>query len=284
MKLYIIPLLLLIFTASCGNSDDVNENEQENLAAQTFLNVSYAPDLQQTADIYLPANRKSATTKTIILIHGGGWSDGDKSELTPAVPTLQAQFPEFAIVNMNYRLGSAQSPGFPKQIQDIQQLIAHLKQAPYQISNEYALLGTSAGAQLALLYGYKYDNNDDIKAIISIIGPTDFTDPNYFSSPLFNTALAPLVGLHTYQNNPEIYAAASPALHVDAGSPPTAMFMGDQDPLVPATQGPLLQDKLDSFGIQHQLTMYNGGHGNWDQASLADMQQKIGTFVREVMD
>lgn len=277
MKLYAFPLLLLLVTFGCSKSDDVQQ--VENLPAQTLLNVSYGLDSQQLADIYLPAGRMSSTTKTIIVIHGGGWSGGDKSDLSPSISTFQSQFPNRAIVNMNYRLGTTESPGFPKQIQDIQQLTSHLKSSSYQIANEYALVGASAGAHLSMLYSYKYDNANEVKAVVSIVGPTDFTDPNYYNSPLFNSGLQALVGNYTYQNNPEIYMEVSPATHVSAQSPPTAMFMGDQDPLVPASQGPILKAKLDGVSVSNQLTIYNGGHGNWDEASLLDFQQKLVLFI-----
>ncbi len=278
MKFYFIPLLLLFLTASCSNTDE-NVPQVENLVAQTLLNVSYGSDAEQIADIYLPANRMSITTKTILVVHGGGWSGGDKADLSPIITTLQSQFPNRAIVNMNYRLGTTESPGFPKQIQDIEQLIAHLKSSDYQIANQYALVGVSAGAHLSLLYSYKYDSNNEVKAVASIVGPTDFTDPNYNTSPLFNGGLSPLVGAFTYQNNPEIFIEVSPATHVNNQSPPTAMFMGDQDPLVPATQGPILKQKLDNVDVENELTIYNGGHGNWDEPSLINFQQKLIAFI-----
>jgi acetyl esterase/lipase len=43
-------------------------------------NVSYGTDASQKMDIYLPPGRTTAATKAIILIHGGGWSSGDKSD------------------------------------------------------------------------------------------------------------------------------------------------------------------------------------------------------------
>ena len=276
MKLYALPLLLLFLTFGCSNSDDVVEIQ--NLPAQTLLNVSYGTDSEQIADIYLPANRTSAT-KTIILIHGGGWSGGSKADFTAILPEAQAEFPNYAIVNMDYRLGTPQSPGFPKQIQDIETLIAHLKSSSYQISNKYAMIGASAGAHLSMLYAYRYDPQHEVKAVVSIVGPTDFTDPNFVGNPLFTDGLAPLVGNTTFQENPEIYAVVSPVTHVNAQSPPTAMFFGNADPLIPNSQGPILKQKLDQFGVFNEMTYYDGGHGNWDEPSLVNFQQKVIAFI-----
>ena len=276
MKLYALPLLLLFLTLGCSNSDDVVEIQ--NLPAQTLLNVSYGNDSEQIADIYLPAGRTSAT-KTIILIHGGGWSGGSKADFTAVVSEVQTEFPNHAVVNMNYRLGTSQSPGFPKQIQDIEQLIAHLKSSGYQISNKYAMIGASAGAHLAMLYAYRYDPQHEVKAIVNIVGPTDFTDPNFVGNPLFTYGLVPLVGNTTFQENPEMYAEVSLVTHFNAQSPPTAMFFRNADPLIPITQGPILKQKLDQFGVYNEMTYYEGGHGNWDEPSLINFQQKVIAFI-----
>lgn len=276
MKLYALPLLLLFLSFGCSNSDDAIE--VQNLPAQTLLNTPYGNDSEQIADIYLPANRTSAT-KTIIFIHGGGWSGGSKDDFTAAVPVVQAEFPNYAIVNMNYRLGTAQSPGFPKQIQDIEKLISHLKSSSYQISNKYAMIGASAGAHLSMLYAYKYDPQHEVKAVVNIVGPTDFTDPNYVGNPLFTYGLVPLVGSTTFEENPEIYIQVSPVTHVNAQSPPTIMFFGNSDPLIPTSQGAILKQKLDQFGVYNEMTYYDGGHGNWDEPSLINFQQKVIAFL-----
>ena len=38
-------------------------------------------------DIYLPANRSVTATKVIIMIHGGGWTGGDKADFNVMIDT-----------------------------------------------------------------------------------------------------------------------------------------------------------------------------------------------------
>jgi acetyl esterase/lipase len=268
----------MFLTLGCNQSDGNNSNP--NLPARDLFNIKYGSNIEQVMDVYLPAGRTNST-KTIILLHGGGWSGGSKSELNYVVPILKAQFPTYAIVNMNYRLGTAQSPGFPKQIQDIETMISFLKNSDYQISNQYAFIGASAGAHLALLYSYRHDSNHEVKAVCSIVGPTDFTDPAYTSNPLFQYGLMALVGNVNYQQHPEVYIEVSPTAHVTAQSPPTIMFYGGQDPLIPATQGSRLKDKLDAAGVYNDFSLYpNGGHGNWNQQTMVDFQSKLIAFLK----
>jgi acetyl esterase/lipase len=279
MKLHNIPALCLFLTLGCNQSTESSANK--NLPAQDKPNTAYGNDAQQKMDIYLPAGRDE-NTRTIILLHGGGWSGGSKSDLAYFVPMLKSQFPNHAIVNMNYRLGTSASPGFPKQIQDIEKAIAHLQNSNYDISNEYAFIGASAGAHLGLLYAYHHDPKREVKAVVSIVGPADFSDPAYTGNPLFQFGLSSLIGYVNVQQNPEVYLEVSPATHVSAQSPPTAMFYGGQDQLIPASQGPRLKAKLDEYNVYNELHFYpNGGHGNWNSTINADFQAKLIAFLKQ---
>ena len=56
-----LVLFLMIPLYSCSKDDAVEEDFSE---AKTMLNVSYGSNAQQVFDLYLPANRNTATTKT----------------------------------------------------------------------------------------------------------------------------------------------------------------------------------------------------------------------------
>src|SRR5665647_1775326 len=90
-------LLVTVFLSSCRKEPSANEE-------QIIRDLSYGESAQQKMDIYLPDNRSPAATKTIVVIHGGGWVEGDKSEMNPYVDTLRKLIPGYAIVNLNYRL------------------------------------------------------------------------------------------------------------------------------------------------------------------------------------
>ncbi len=280
MKKILIPMMLLYMGLSCNQSEDAPA-PPSNLPAQDLMNVSYGTDPLQKMDVYLPAGRND-DTKVFILVHGGGWSGGSKAEFNYVVPILKSQFPNYAIVNMNYRLATMESPAFPKQIQDIEKVVDHIKSANYNISSNIAFIGASAGAHLSMLYSYKYDTNDDVKAVCTIVGPTDFTDPAYMTNPMFSYGAYYLIGNVNWQENPEIIAEVSPALHVSSDSPPTIMFYGGQDPLIPVTQATRLKEKLDQYGVYNEYYLYqNGGHGNWNAATMIDFQSKLIGFFRE---
>ena len=229
-------------------------------------------------DVYLPAGRNENISKVLVLIHGGGWSGGSKEDMDYAIAGLNAAFPKYAIVNIGYRLGTVQSPGFPKQIDDIKLALNYVKskRSEYKINPVYGMFGNSAGGHLALLYGSAYDPLREVKVICNQVGPVDFTDPSYSANPVFTYALFPLVGNYTYAQNPQLYRQVSPVTHVTSQSPKTISLYGDSDPLIPTVQGGLLEDKLDSVGVYNKFYLYQGdGHGNWSPTHAAHMVKKI---------
>jgi acetyl esterase/lipase len=291
MKKFRLLLLLILasqislVSCSSDNNDspsEMSDDEPEPLAAETRLNVSYGSHQQQVYDLYLPEGRTEDHTKVIILVHGGGWTAGDKADMSEFIPQLQSNHPEHAIVNMNYVLATATIPAFPNQFLDLQRVINKLtaEKETLQILPEFGLIGTSAGAHLSLQYDYVYDTSDAVKMVCDIVGPTDFTDPFYTNDPNFSILLQILVDEAAYPTGTNYAEAISPALQVSAVSSPSILFYGDQDPLVPLSNGQTLQQALITNGVTHSFTVYEGGHGDdWSAESLSDLQLQLSTFI-----
>ena len=271
-----IVIFVLYVFASC-QTDSVTT---PNTLAKTMLNTSYGADSKQVFDLYLPANRSENKTKTLILVHGGGWIEGDKSDMTYLIPLIQQQLPDYAIANINYRLSSSTNYAFPMQINDLKSVINKLKFENYGISTNFGFIGTSAGGHLSLLYSYTNNPNNDIKMVASIVGPTNFTDENYTKNPLWIAALYQLTGVN-YLDNPSYFEQLSPLFHATSSSPSTLLFYGNSDDLIPTTQGQDLHDKLNELGVYNEFNLYNGGHGNWSSLDLLDTQIKLINFIKK---
>lgn len=275
------PYILVLFLGllfGCSSADDAIKNNDAPLAELNLTNIAYGTDPQQTMDVYLPANRTKDDTKTVIVIHGGSWIAGDKSDMTEASLEIKERFPDYAIVNINYRLATGTSPAFPKQIEDIQQVVSYLKDSDYHIANKYALLGASAGAHIAMLYSYKYDTAHEVKAVCDIVGPADFTDNAYVTHQLYPLAALALLG--TPNVTPALIESVNPIAHITPQSPPTIMFYGGRDELVPSTQGPRLEATLNAAGVYNEYNFYpEGGHADWDDATFTEVYAKLALFL-----
>lgn len=282
--LYLLFIATFFSVVSCSSDDAAIVDQPEVLVAKSILNVPYGSDPQQVYDIYLPEGRTSETTKVLILIHGGGWIGGDKTDMASYVPTLQEKNPGYAIVNMNYVLATTSQPAFPNQILDVGRVIDQLtsNKEELHISPEFGLIGASAGAHLALMYDYVHDTDDQVKMVCDIVGPTDFSHPFYVENyPNFDLLISVLVDESAYPEGADYIELLSPAMHVSSASSPTILFYGNQDPLVPLANGTLLNAELDTAGIPHSFTVYDGGHANWDTASFTDLETKLSAFIAE---
>ena len=280
VKLIFLGLGIVLIN-SCSN-ESLNENESNILDSSISyqeLNIAYGNDDNQKFDLYLPENR-TLNTKVMILVHGGGWSSGDKSEMNPIKDLLHQDFPEIAIVNINYRLADENNNPYPMQIDDITSVINFLKnnKTKYTISENLAFIGISAGAHLSLLWSYAFDVNSNVKMVCSIVGPTNFTDSEYLNNT--NTELQALLDLYGIEPTTTFLEEISPYHRVTSSAPPTILFYGGQDPLIPTSQGVDLRDKLQSLNIINEFTLYeNEGHG-WVGINLLDTWLKLKNFIQ----
>lgn len=281
LKIIFFYLAVVVSFNSCENEPNDNSGNNDLNPSKKYqeLNISYGNDTNQTFDLYLPANRTS-NTKTLILVHGGGWSSGDKVDMNIIKDLIQQDLPNLTVVNINYRLADANNNPYPMQIDDITSIINYLKtnKTKYTISDDFGFIGTSAGGHLSLLWSYAFDTNNNINMVCSIVGPTNLTDPAYLN----NTSPELQALLDLYGVNAEIafLEEVSPLYKVTSSAPPTILFYGGQDPLIPTTQGTDLRDKLVDLNVTHQFTLYpNGGHG-WIGLDLLDTWIKLKAFTQ----
>jgi acetyl esterase/lipase len=272
-------LLSLLFSVTAISSCKKDEGKEQDMSV-TMLNVSYGTNAQQKMDVYLPANRSTANTKVIIMIHGGGWNTGDKADFNEYVDSLKKREPSYAIFNINYRL--ANTPDlFPAQEQDVRTTVEFIynKRSEYMISDKFVLVGASAGAHLALLQGYKYSTPIKPKAIIDFFGPTDLVALyNNPPNPLVQPLLFSVTGSTPVTNN-TVYTQSSPINFISSQSPSTMILHGGIDIVVSPSQSVALDTKLFISAVTHQYIFYpTEGHG-WVGANLTDSFNKIQAFL-----
>ncbi|MDC7997915.1 alpha/beta hydrolase [Gilvibacter sediminis] len=291
MKNYIPFILTLLLLWACSSDEQTNNPTTDDevaaevpLEASVALEVPYGADPLQRYDLYLPAGRTAQTTKVIVLVHGGGWVSGDKADMTPFIDLIQEELPQYAIVNLNYKLADLENPAFPNQFLDVKAALAQIKAQAneLQIVPEFALIGTSAGAHLSLMMDYVYDDEDWVKMVCSIVGPTDFTDPFYSENPEYQILFDFLVDESAYAADTDYAVATSPVFQVNANSAPTIMFYGNEDPLVPISNGTNLEAALADASISHSFTIYDGGHGDdWSPENYENLQQQLIAYIQE---
>lgn len=272
-------LLFMTLITSCAKPGSAAP-DGASLPARTLMNEPYGGDSAQKMDIYLPAGRTKAATRALVLIHGGSWTSGNKSDLTAYIDSFRRRMPDVAIFNLNYRL-IRQGVPFSVQEEDIRNAVATIRGAADEYvfnPNEVILLGVSAGAHLALLEGYKRPAG--IRAIIDFFGPTDlvamYRQPWH---PMIPFLVQSVTGT-TPDEQPKLFEDASPIFHVGAGNPPTLIFHGLRDGIVSPEQSRALAAALKRAGVRHQLITYpEAGHG-WVGADLSRSFDSVEAFLK----
>jgi len=282
MKKIFILFLVVISLSSCKKTTDENSNILE---AQTLLNVAYASnDALQNMDVYLPANRNTSTTFPIILIHGGSWSGGDKTDFDADITSIKGSLNNYAIFNINYRLANGTTILLQQQIDDINTAINFItsKANDYQINTtKWGILGASAGAHLALLKTYKYNTDNKIKAVADLFGPTNMTWMyNNHPYPTLSQPIIQNVMGTTPALNPTLYYNASPINFASTAVTPTIIFHGTADDIVPISESVNLKNALITAGISFEYYSYNGESHGWTGANLTDTHNKIIAFIK----
>ncbi|HEX8501511.1 MAG TPA: alpha/beta hydrolase [Pyrinomonadaceae bacterium] len=248
-------------------------------------------------DVYQPPHPARPLSPAVIVIHGGSWSGGDKSDFESYDRWLAAG--GRVVFDVEYRLANS-AQRFPAQLADIKCAIAWVKDhaARYRVDPErLALLGRSAGGQLALLAAYtandatlrpdSCDGRDTgVRAVVSFYGPTDLAwDYTHPARPdVIDTARV----LENYLGGspasaPQAYASASPVEHVGAQSPPTLFLHGGHDQLVRPENVERIIPKLAAAGVPFTYVYLPwANHGfdyNFDGWNSQIAQAEISKFL-----
>ncbi|MFY7964053.1 MAG: alpha/beta hydrolase fold domain-containing protein [Chitinophagaceae bacterium] len=279
-----IAILFSLTITSCTKSSDGVEATTNVAVKLDTMNLAYGTDLNQKMDMYLPANRSDANTKVFVLIHGGAWSAGDKSDFATLIPALQSGLTNYAIININYRLAAPPSTNlWPTQQTDVNAAFDYIvSKANYYHynANKIAVMGASAGAHLAMLKAYHYNTENRIKAVVDYFGPTDMSDLYNFQVGVQKQLFELFMG-GTPATNASVYANASPLTFVTASVPPTIIFHGTADAVVPYSQSVRLKTALTTAGVVNEYNEYAGEpHGQFNTTNTFDAATKTLSFTQ----
>lgn len=274
-------------------------HEQSKARKADERNVSYGANRAQKLDVWLPPFRQNKPRAAVVLVHGGAWEGGDKSELNERARELSQE--GFVVFNVNYRLVTNSKNRFPDQLDDAQRAVRWVRSqaARYNVdAQKIGVLGESAGAHLAALLGTTdtRDNSDGllsryssrVQCVVDLFGPTDFTAALPQDSSRHSTTLRALMVRFfggTSQQNKGEYVYASPLFHVDSSSAPFLIFQGARDVTVPLDQSQRLHAALQSQNIESQLVVYSDeAHGFKNPNNLRDVSIRTSQFLHRHLD
>ena len=184
-------------------------------------------------DVFYPAFMLKQKWPAIMIIHGGGWRSGDKSQHHALAQSLAAL--GYVCFIPEYRLSTEAL--YPAAIYDLKAALRWIQAnaKTYHIDvNSIAIAGFSAGGQLASLIGSTVGNpifeNPDcnknnlgtVQAIINMDGILSFVHPESGEGDdSKKTSAATYWFGYAKKDNPGLWAQASALTHVNAETPPT---------------------------------------------------------------
>ncbi|GAB4205978.1 MAG: hypothetical protein OHK0022_32550 [Roseiflexaceae bacterium] len=204
-------------------------------------------------DIYQPSER-NGPLPGVLVIHGGAWRGGDRTQLPALNRYLAAR--GYLVAALSYRLAPAHL--FPAAHDDVHAALDYLKAKAAALeldAGRLVLLGRSAGAHLALLAAYSL-NDPSIRGVVSFYGPADlhygYANPSNPAVIDTRSVQEQFLGGNPEQV-PEVYDAASPIQFVGPNTPPTLLIHGGRDELVAHRQSERLAERLAQQGRPHLL-------------------------------
>lgn len=215
-------------------------------------------------DFYPPTENIKAPSPWILVIHGGGWINGDSEQL----PELNWHLNRlgYGVISVDYRL----SPGWlwPAPKDDILKALEFIKAhaAEWKLDpSRWVSLGRSAGAQIAGVVSYSLRGETRPKGYISFYGPSDLVfgysvgeENDILHS---RTLLRGFLG-GTPAEAMDLYKSASTMNEVTSESCPTLLVHGRNDSLVFYRHSQRLIKVLEAQRIDAQLvTLHFGPHG-----------------------
>lgn len=210
----------------------------------------WAADLR--ADLYLPGSTdRGALKPAILVIHGGSWNGKDRRDQIERTAKNLARRGYIAL-NLTYR--TTPEWQYPAPLEDLKQAVKWLQAntETYPIDpHRIGVWGYSAGAHLATLLGLKPETTEGaIKAIVSGGNPA-----NLMLYP--GGKLVPMFLGGTRDVIPERFREASPVNHVTEQSPPTFVYHGQWDRLVPPEHAKQFIRQLEAHGVPHEVYWLN---------------------------
>jgi acetyl esterase/lipase len=235
-------------------------------------------------NIFLPKNTTKAVP-FILLIHGGGWSEGSKDDVNSMCEALNDM--GYAAITMNYRL-TPDGADYLDMLDDIKSVLQYLKDNSSEFNiktDEAALIGQSAGAHLSLLYGYKIKESPiDISFIVSMSGPSDLTNKDYISESVnIGYLLKGLTGEeYNYEGEaPASWIDASPITYVTSSSPYTIILHGTKDQIVPYSEAVNLSKKLTDNSVKNDFITYQDS--DHDLSGDIEANKEFETIIQKAL-
>lgn len=239
-------------------------------------------------DVYTPpGHTPDEAVSAIMVVHGGSWRGGDKGEYSEQSEAWAAS--GYVVFDVAYRL--APQHKFPAAVQDVQCALAFVDSAATSFgvdSGRVALVGRSAGAQIALVAAYApaaLELNprcpapaNPIRAVVGYYAPTRMSYHDIIQPELSPGALDDYLG-GAPEVYPDAYRLARPFTWIGAETPPTLLLHGRKDQFVRIRDPLELGKALASAGRPYAVVLLPWANHGFDYNRTGTNNQRVQPYV-----
>lgn len=206
---------------------------------------------------YPASHRKTGRTPAIVFFFGGGWNRGTPEQFYPFCSYLASR--GMVAVSAEYRVNSRNQTSPAECVKDGKSAVRWLRTHAEELGidpDKLAAGGGSAGGQVAAATATSkgfLEEGEDIR--ISCV-------PNalVLMNPVFDNGPGP--GAYSHERVKDYWQDFSPMHNLDKDTPPTAVFLGTEDPLIPVKTAETYKARMEANGTRCDLHLFEGrGHG-----------------------
>ena len=263
----IFLLILLSGTLHAQNLTDLLSATDR----QNTFNVTYKIIDGDTLDLifkYPPNFKKSKKYPIIIFFFGGGWNGGTTQQFKPHAAYFASR--GMITVLADYRVKSRHQTTPYESVADAKSAIRFLREHAKVLNvnkKKIVASGGSAGGHLAAACGVLTgldEPSEDLKI-------SSKANALVLFNPVFDN------GPDGFQNERmgERWREISPAHNIEKGAPPTIVFLGTEDHLIPVEIAENYKAKMEALGGRCDLHLYEGeGHGFFNESKKDGLYYK----------
>lgn len=272
----------------------VKEYKPSNISEKRDITYCKIGERALQLDAFFPIEKSKKPRPAIMIIHGGGWRTGNRTQHIPMAQKLASL--GYVTFTAEYRLSTEAL--FPAAVHDLKSALRWIRAnaKAYNIDvNQVATIGFSAGGQLSALLGNtngieKFEGKNchlktssDVNAIVDIDGILAFIHPESGEGDdSRSTSAATYWFGYSKTENPDLWKEGSALTHVSPKTPPT-LFINSAVERMHAGRDDY-QKKLHEWGIYSEThTFPNSPHSfilvnPWFEPSI----QYIDEFLRKL--
>lgn len=247
-------------------------------------NIPYDQHPETVLDVYTPPGAAAKKRPAVIVIHGGGWVNGEKKVMIDnfVEPYLSKGF---VVVNVEYRLAKAAIA--PAAVQDVLNAAEWVRKNAdkYSIDAKRIIVtGSSAGGHLSLMVGMTpksagFGPAGRIAAVVNCWGITDVEDQ--IEGP-GERAYAVQWIPPSVPDRRMFARKLSPITYVRKDSPPVFTIHSDTDQTVPYEQGVALTKALGNQKVTAELYCLRGAKHGFPADRRAEIYGQVWPFLTKL--